>query len=287
VLKYLDKALAAAKENQRMYCINYYDDYDGTDGLCSRLVDEIERRRGQFLHSIRIVELPESQAATTEDLKKPVPEAVRKSAEQPLFIPWENLSDIVPAERAASKPGLYLSTGLGFDRREDFFRLGVVFTVQAQGADGTWKTVFRRALERRTTGWEHWDVPLDKLQGNVKLRFTTDSYSRTQNRSWPTWQWAIWGQPQLVEVAVDGSRKVRYDFCKEIDGAKISVRLDSDGKDRPFDGKGLDSTGATFAVGVADAAGAAPKMPSIAAFTPHINGKFGVTIAEYDVVFQQ
>ena len=52
VLKYLDKAMEAAKENQRIYCINYDDDYDWTDGLCSRVVDELERMRRQFIASI-------------------------------------------------------------------------------------------------------------------------------------------------------------------------------------------------------------------------------------------
>ena len=423
-LRYLDKAVAAAKENQRIYCINYDDDYQWTDGLCSRVADELERMRKQFIASIstsakalqewtfdkpgdpegwtrtndveapvvkdgamvtratgpnsiieyakplsvpvndrrfveiemasdragasrmfwatqtdmekqgarpftegrvcraeitkgdemrpyrfspewggaltnlrvdpppgasvrigsiRIVELPESARLSGADAKKPVPDAVRKSVENPLMIPWEKLSDIVPKDGAAKKSGLYLSTDIGFDQAPDFYRLGVVFTVQAQEAGGKWRTIFRRALERRTTGWEHWDVPLPILRGespapkHMKLRFTTDSYSRAWDRNAPSWKWAVWGQPRLVEVSADGKRRVRYDFAEQIESGKAFVRLDKDGKEREFDGKGKDSTGATFAL-VTE-----PEKPAISAFTPHIGGQFGVTIAEYAV----
>jgi hypothetical protein len=74
----------------------------------------------------------------------------------------------------------------------------------------------------------------------------TDSYSRAQDRSAPSWKWALWGEPQLIEVAAGGSRRVKYDFVKNIDRAKAFVRLDCDGKEQPFDGRGTDSTGATF-----------------------------------------
>jgi hypothetical protein len=82
--------------------------------------------------------------------------------------------------------------------------------------------------------------------GRVKLRFMTDSYSRAQDRSAPNWKWALWGEPQVIEVAADGSRRARYDFVKNIDRAQALVRLDCDGKERPFDQRGTDSTGATF-----------------------------------------
>ena len=80
----------------------------------------------------------------------------------------------------------------------------------------------------------------------MKLRFTTDSYSRAQDRSAPAWKWALWGEPQLVEIASDGSRRVKYDFIQNIDRARARVRLDSNGRERDFDGHGVDSTGATF-----------------------------------------
>jgi hypothetical protein len=237
VLECLDKAVAAAKENQRIYCLNYDDDYHWTDGLCSRVADEFESRRRQFMAS----------RASDSDLTRPVPDEVRRSAEKPLFIPWENLSDIVPASPMANKPGLYLSTEIGFDRREDFFRLGVVFTLQTQQAEGKWRTLFRRALERRTTDWEHWDIPLTGLSGSAKLRFTTDSYSRAMDRNAPSWKWALWGRPQLVDVTADGNRRVLYEFVDHVHDCKTLVRLDQDGKERAFDGQGADSSGATFA----------------------------------------
>jgi hypothetical protein len=56
----------------------------------------------------------------------------------------------------------------------------------------------------------------------------------------------LWGQPQLVEVTKGGSRRVVYDFIEQIAQACPFVRLDADGQDRPFDGEGEDSTGATF-----------------------------------------
>lgn len=389
VLKYLDRAVDAAKENQRIYCANYDDDYDWTDGLCSRVVDELEQRRRQFvasvssdtqvlkgwdfdrpgdlegwtqtndvevpivgdgalvtravgpdpvlvqagplsvpvdgqcfvevqmtsdrdgrlrlfwatkedidrqpkdsyaftearvrnapviggdqpavyrlspswegtlsnlridiprdasarIDSIRIVKLPESVKLTTADAEKPLPDTARRSAEKPLMIPWQKLSDIVPASSSAKRPGLYLSTDIGFDRRPDFYRLGVVYTIEAQEAGGNWRTIFRRNVERRTTGWEHWDIPLAGLSGKAKLRFSTDSYTRAQDSSSPSWKWAIWGRPQVVEVARDGKRRVKYDFIEHIDDSKLLVRLDKDGQEREFDGRGKDSTGATF-----------------------------------------
>lgn len=232
VLKYLDKAIAAAKENQRVYCLNYDDDYDWTDGLCSRVVDELVGTRAKFVESVG------SSAS--------VPDAVSSTASKPLRIAWENLGDIVPDQKSARGSDFYISTNIGFDRRDDFYRLGVVFTVQAQQAGGEWRTVFRRALERRTEGWEHWNIPLSGFTGKTKLRFTTDSYSRAMDRGAPSWKWAIWGQPQLIQLTPSGEPHVIYDFVKEIGSAKPIVRLDADGNERAFDGGGKDSTGATF-----------------------------------------
>ena len=221
----------------------------GWNGTLANLRIDLPPGASVRIDSIRIVELPESTQALrrgSEEAGAGCRSQERRSSR--CIIPWENLSDIVPKAAQRQKPGLYLSTDIGFDRRPDFFRLGVVFTVQAQEAGGKWRTIFRRALERRTTGWEHWDIPLGRRQpSNVKLRFTTDSYSRAQDRNAPSWKWAIWGQPQVVEVTADGKRRVRYDFVKQIDSSKAFVRLDNDGKEREFDGKGKDSTGATFA----------------------------------------
>jgi len=216
------------------------------NGTLSNLRIDLPKEANVRINSIRFVELPDSDKPSDSDLARPVPNVVRRSAEKPFFIPWENLSDVVPASPTAKQPGLYLSTEIGFDRREDFFRLGVVFTVQTQQAEGKWRTLFRRALERRTTGWEHWDIPLTGGSGSAKLRFTTDSYSRAMDRNAPSWKWALWGRPQLVEVTADGKRRVLYDFVDHVDDCETLVRLDKDGKERAFDGQGEDSTGATF-----------------------------------------
>ena len=72
---------------------------------------------------------------------------------------------------------------------------------------------------------------------------------------------------------IDGNR-VLFDLTHQLAEAKPFVRLDSDGKLRPFDHPEEDSSGATF-----------KKTPdgAIAAFTPHRDGKFGITIAEYEI----
>ena len=50
---------------------------------------------------------------------------------------------------------------------------------------------------------------------------------------------------------------------------------------RALDGKGEDSSGATFKPAGPDAGIPEPVEPAIATFTPHRIGKSGVTIAEY------
>jgi hypothetical protein len=71
----------------------------------------------------------------------------------------------------------------------------------------------------------------------------------------------------------DGSKL--YDFIERLPAAGRLVRLDHDGKDRAFDKGAEDSTGATFKVAMDCAA--------IAAFTPHQDGQFGLSIGEYDI----
>jgi len=245
VLKQLDRAIDAAKANQLIYQLNYDDDYDWTDGLCARVTEALQSQRDQLMASVSAGTKP--LRAWTFD--RPVPDSVRRSVLKPLFLPWEKQSDVVPEARAAAKPGLYLSTDVGCDAKPDFYRLGVVFTVEAQGPDGTWRILLRTDVARRTFGWEHWDVPLAGIapdSGRMRLRFMTDSYSRAQDRSAPSWKWALWGEPQVVEVGADGSRRVRYDFLKNIGLARAFVRLDGSARERPFDRPGADSTGATF-----------------------------------------
>jgi len=252
-------------------------------------------KAGVGIRSIRIIELPRREVVDPLGRDRPVPEAVRKTARNPLMIPWEKQTDILPAEQKTLKPGIYLSVNLGLNQRYDYqrydnnrWRLGVVFTVQARQSDDTWRTVFRRAVGRRSIGWEHWNIPLTQVAdslGKYPLRFMTDSYARMQNP--PSRQWAFWGRPQLIEITEKGERKVIYDCAEQIGQARTFVRLDSNGKDRPFDAEGADSSGATFQQVTAESGGKlalpSPAMPTIAAFTPHRDKKFGVTVAEYNV----
>jgi hypothetical protein len=98
------------------------------------------------------------------------------------------------------------------------------------------------------------------------------------NRNEPAWKWALWGQPRLLR-----GDSVAYDFAKRAGDAHAFVRLDSDGKDRPFDHPGEDSTGATFKTTVENLPESFAPVPAIAAFTPHKDGNFGITIAEFEI----
>jgi hypothetical protein len=239
----------------------------GWRGTLAKLRIDVPAKSRVRIDSIRIVRVPEAMSLTAGDLTRPVPELVRRSIANPLFIPWQKQHDIVPDSCRARQPGLYLSTDIGCDNKFDFYRLGVVFTVQAQTHDGQWQTVFRKDVARRTNAWEHWDIPVAPFASSaaggdaasaesreaaakntrqVRLRFMTDSYSRAQDRSAPSWNWALWGEPQLVEVTADGTRQVKYDFVEHIDRAQPLVRLDRDGRERPFDRPSPDSTGATY-----------------------------------------
>ena len=122
--------------------------------------------------------------------------------------------------------------------------------------------------------WEHWEVPLSEPKAGepIRLRFVTDSYSRAQDRTAPTWKWALWGRPRLIR-----DMSVVYDFIEELHWARRFVRLDTNGKDRSFDHGAEDSTGATF--------DRVTTGPAIAAFTPHQGGQFGLSIGEYDLDF--
>ncbi|HVM48829.1 MAG TPA: glycoside hydrolase family 20 zincin-like fold domain-containing protein [Candidatus Acidoferrum sp.] len=248
VLAQYDRALEHARRNQFIYQINYDDDYDWTDGLCAKVTERLEQQRADFL----------AACSGGSDLRRRVPDAARSRAENPVvFLPWEPQEDILP-ERGKGR-GLFLSTRIGFVDQEDYFRLGVVFTVEAPDAAGAWKPIFRRGLMRRTRGWEQWDIPLDAVAGPragpLRLRLVTDSYTRAQDRNAPTWKWALWGQPQLIRKGGMGKREVIYDFAQRLDEARALKRLDEDGLERPFDAPGEDATGATFKLLGPDATG--------------------------------
>ena len=200
------------------------------------------------VRAIRVVEAPEP-VETAVDRSRPVSQTLSNAATPPvLHIPWEKQTDITPNRQYAGKPGIYLSTDVGLDRKADYFRLGVVFTVECQREGGQWQPIFRRALSRRHEGWEHWDIPVaDDSEGDdLRLRLCTDSYSRAQIRSEPSWKWAYWGSPQLIRIRAGGSRQVVADLVSQAGEAQTFVRLDSDGQDRPMDGDGVDTSGAAF-----------------------------------------
>lgn len=233
------------------------------EGTLNALRIDIPKGSTVRIASVRIVDVPEGLQLARSELARPVPESVRSGAQTPLHIPWEAVKDITPPRPSASKPGLYLSVHLGCDAREDYFRLGVTFSVESPSADGKWRTIFRRSVGRRETGWQHWDIPLaDPFPGpspsqgegstdrTLRFRLVTDSFSRAQNRSEPTWRWALWGRPEIVRVEADGSRRVLRDLTASLDRCKPQVRLDSDGQVKPFSGPGEDLSGATFGLAV-------------------------------------
>ena len=53
VLKQFDRAMNIAKKNEFIYQVNYDDDYDWTDGLCSKLTERLEKQRADFLAAAR------------------------------------------------------------------------------------------------------------------------------------------------------------------------------------------------------------------------------------------
>ena len=216
-------------------------------GILTRLRIDIPKDARVSIDTIRILHIAEGVALSRDALARPVPEPVRKTAAKPRFIAWEKQHDVIGEGKW--QPGRFLCLNVGCDTRPDFYRLGVVFTVEILMDDGTWRPHFRRSVPRRMTGWDHWDIPLPEIAMGSKplrIRLVTDSYSRAQDRSAPSWTWALWGAPRIIEITADGQHHVRYDFLKNIDRARLFVRLDSDGRERPFDHKAADSTGATF-----------------------------------------
>ena len=246
VLQQYERAFAAVA-NQRMYQLNYDDDYDGTDGLCARLTEVMQLQRDEFAS-------PKS--------RKPEPPV--------LFIPWERQTDIVPESSSAP---LRLGVSIGCAADDDFYRLGVVFTIQIAGQNDDWQTVFRKTVHRRDRGWQSCEVPIAAIPSGSRLRvrFISDSYSRAMNRGEPSWKWARWQRPVLMKEG-----RMFFDFAAKIAEARPFVRLDGDGKDRGFDKGAEDSTGAVFKLTDASTG-------TIAAFTPHLTNQFGLTIAEYAI----
>jgi hypothetical protein len=273
----LDSAVQAARSSELLYLVNYEDDYTtGDEG--TRLRRKLESQRSAFLSSCG------DRADTPVDRGRRVPDDVRKSTTRRFVIDWQKQTDLLPGRPRAERPGLYLSTDLGLARNIDFFCLGAVFTVQARGKDGPWRTVFRRSLLKSDAGWQHWEIPLDSFvtePGTICLRLITDAYSRAVDRTEPTWKWGYWGSPQVVRLTPGGQRALVHDLVNQLDRASLRVQLDRTGQERPFDGKGVDSSGATFRRAEPASEAPEPLQPAIAAFAPHPRGDSGVTIAEF------
>ena len=99
-----------------------------------------------------------------------MPPSLRAQAEAPvLFIPRQKLVDILPSKASQHPTALQLETAIGFVAQEDFFRLGVVFTIEVE-QENRWRTLFRRTVQRRTVGWENWAIPLPWTDARQPLR---------------------------------------------------------------------------------------------------------------------
>jgi hypothetical protein len=278
ILAELDAAIQAAHACELLYFTNYDDDYTAGNHNSTDVRKKLKAMRARFVADCG------GKDGKDINLQQPVPEAVRRATKRGCNINWEKQTDVIPENSRADKPGNYLSIDLGLSRDIDFFCLGVVFTVQARNQEGTWRTIFRRALLKQDAGWQHWDVPLPAVgdgSGMVQLRLITDAYSRAIDRKDPSWKWGYWGQPQVVRITADSRRKVIEDLLEHVEHARSWVQLDDTGKERVFDGKGRDSTGATFKAAAPGSAMPEPAHPAIAAFTPHGNGKSGVTVGEF------
>src|SRR2546423_4168344 len=161
------------------------------EGTLRRLRIDFPDQARVKVRSVGLIETTDAKTEGNMDLSKAVPELARGSAENPvLFISWEAQDDVLPP--AGKARGLCLSTKIGFVEQDDFFRLGVVFSVQARSASEDWKLIFRRGLMRRARDWEQWEIPIESIarenSGNLQLRFITDSYTRAQERNAPTWK---------------------------------------------------------------------------------------------------
>jgi hypothetical protein len=279
VREQLDAAVTAARTSELLYFANYEDDFTtGDDG--TRLRKKLEAMRWRFLTDCG------GPGGAEIDPTQPVPEAVRKATKRRSVISWEKQTDVLPEQPRAARAGLYLSTDIGLGQKIDYYCLGAVFTVQVPGRDGRWRSVFRRSMLKKDTGWQHWDIPVDDAvgqSGRLRLRLVTDAYSRAIDRKAPTWEWGYWGQPRVVQVTTDGRRESRCDLIEQIDRSKAWVQLDDTGMCRAFDGRGEDSTGATFELAGPGGGAPEPVRPTIKAFAPHRNGKSGVTVAEFSL----
>ncbi len=220
VIPLLEQCVELARANQRLYQLNFDDDYNWNDGLSVNLTERFEALLA---------------------LAKPQPSVEMLISElgpaDPL--PWEKLTDMLPTPDAG--PGLRLKAKLGLNSLRSYQCHGVVYSVLAEVA-GDWRLLFRRTIGKNATDWEEWDIPLPA--GTTAVRLLTDSYTRAQARASLPFDWALWGDVELVRVGAEGDRILVAHLIDSLDKVQRFVVMDSDGLVRSFDGSEVDSTGA-------------------------------------------
>ncbi len=278
----ISKAAEQARESELLYYYNHDEDYT-IGGKAAQVATSLTSLAEQLLDKTGLT------ADQIQGFNGPFPEAFRKLAQPAGATVWDKLTDLVPA-RPARIGEVSLRTSIGLSNLIDYFCLGTVFSIQLHRSD-EWQTIFRRAVLKKDSGWQEWDVPLGPMEEKpgepLRLRLVTDSYTRAHDRNWPTWKWGFWGAPCLVRRDPSGQGTVLYDFCSEIPAGHRSIVLDKDGVARDFDRESEDSTGAMFKAIEPSAAeqenAPLPARPCIAAFAPYRNGAFGITLAEFEI----
>ncbi|MBV8831630.1 MAG: hypothetical protein JO108_20670 [Acidobacteriaceae bacterium] len=276
------KALNLARQSQTLYNCNYEDTSLGVKG--AEVTSDLEKlcNRIMFETGLRPAQLEQKNARAG---------SLRGLASGPSLPRWEKMTDILPNPHAARPGQIILLTSLGLNHRIDFFCLGTVFTIQKH-SKRSWQTIFRRALFKKDSGWLPWEIPVGEITDTrattLRLRFITDNYSRAFDPGWPTWRWAFWGHPRLVQIAENGTPNVLlYDFYEKLVEVRSQIILDESGREQPLDTASQESTGAILrAVNSRDHDGEnapRPQQAAIASFSPYKHAGFGVTIAEFEI----
>ena len=88
-----DAAVKAARANEVLYFANYEDDYT-TGSKDTDIRKSLETMRSKFLTDCGGD--PGAECGPKIDLKRPVPEAIRKAVQRRSIINWEKQTDILP-----------------------------------------------------------------------------------------------------------------------------------------------------------------------------------------------
>ena len=146
---------------------------------------------------------------------------------------------------------------------------------------------------RIARAWEDWKIPVgDLASGKLRVRFVTDSYSRAGiGRGLPGN-----GRFGASRNSSNEPRTNQTGCCSILPVTRQTPGPTCDstamGGDRPFDGAGEDSSGASWyrvdgsgnpPAAIAVVKSPDPPIPCVAAFTPYHKGLSGLTIAEYEV----